>query len=290
MSFPQFPWLDEECGWRLPQLREEIDLFRFERYPSVNEVAAYIGGTNPEIFIEPFADGAKTTLALLLANRVQSGVLVASDPYIFEFWREAIETEDMIRKVAGFKISQDRVDEVVNHPDQDRALWALVKSQCSWRGRLDATGFLLANVARYWNGEWLVHQLRKVRSMAPRLRVIKGDGIEVIKEYREATVYAAPPLYSRRAPVLEKDEWYLYQRRLLDTLGRHEGPWMVDYDATSEFWWSAPMDGFDRIGGLWRVPRTITKFPYVHNAILVSNPDFAWERHKLLPERCRVMR
>lgn len=51
----------------------------------------------------------------------------------------------MIRKVAGFKISQARVEELVNHPDQDRALWALVESRCSWRGRLDATGFLLAN-------------------------------------------------------------------------------------------------------------------------------------------------
>lgn len=135
MSLPQTPWLDAEYGWMLPRLHERIEIFRFERYPSVNEVAAYIGGTNPEIFIEPFADSGETTLALLLANRIQSGVLVASDPYIFEFWRESIETEEMIRKVAGFEICQARVEDVVDHPDRDQAFWALVKSRCSWRGR-----------------------------------------------------------------------------------------------------------------------------------------------------------
>lgn len=80
MSPPQYPDLEAEYGWRLRILPTGISLLLFKSYPSIDEAVAYIGETNPEVFIEPFADSAETTLALLLANRVQSGVLVASDP------------------------------------------------------------------------------------------------------------------------------------------------------------------------------------------------------------------
>lgn len=129
----------------------------------------------------------------------------------------------------------------------------------------------------------------KVRSLAHRLRVIEGNGIEVLRKYPTATAYAAPLPYARQASQIEKDKWYLDQRILLDTLALREGPWILDYHASSDFWWSEPFDGFDRIGALWRVPLTLAKFPCSHNAILVSNPEFAWDRHKLLPQRFRVM-
>jgi hypothetical protein len=64
-----------------------------------------------------------------------------------------------------------KVEEVVNKPDQDPAFWTLVKSQCSWRGRLDPKAFLEWDVTKAWNRDGILASLTRVRSLSDRVEI-----------------------------------------------------------------------------------------------------------------------
>lgn len=159
----------------------------------LDEVGLYVGETYPSLFLECFAGASGTTLSLLLDDRVQRGILVVGDPYLAAFWREALKTDSLIHKAAKFNAIQATVEEVVNNPDRDPAFWTLVKSQCSWQGRLDRKAFLEWNVTKAWKREGILESLSKVRSLSNRLDVIEGQGVEVLESYGEATAFLQYP-------------------------------------------------------------------------------------------------
>lgn len=64
--------------------------------------------------------------------------------------------------------TEANVEEVVDNPDPDPAFWTLVKSQCSWQGRLDRKAFLEWNVSTAWNREGILEALSTVRSLSDR--------------------------------------------------------------------------------------------------------------------------
>ena len=71
------------------------------------------------MFLECFAYSAGTTLTMLLTKRVQRGMLVIGDSYLGAFWREALKTDNLIRKATEFKATEANVEEVVGNPDRD---------------------------------------------------------------------------------------------------------------------------------------------------------------------------
>ena len=98
-----------------------------------------------------------------------------------------------------FKATQENVEEVVSNPDRDPAFWTLVKSQCSWQGRLDRKAYLEWNVAEAWKRETILESLSNVRSLSDRLDVIEGQGMEILEPYGEATAFLHYPfgLYNK---------------------------------------------------------------------------------------------
>ena len=78
-----------------------------------------MGETYPALFLECFAYSAGTTLTMLLTKRVQRGMLVIEDSYLGAFWREALKTDNLIRKATEFKATEETVEEVVGNPDRD---------------------------------------------------------------------------------------------------------------------------------------------------------------------------
>jgi hypothetical protein len=78
-------------------------------YPwNLREVLMYVGDTQPGLIVECFAGAAGTTLTLLLNDRVQRGILVVGDEYLGAFWREALKTDQLIRKVGNSKPCWER--------------------------------------------------------------------------------------------------------------------------------------------------------------------------------------
>lgn len=245
----------------------------------LDEVGLYVGETYPSLFLECFAGASGTTLSLLLDDRVQRGILVVGDPYLAAFWREALKTDSLIHKAAKFNAIQATVEEVVNNPDRDPAFWTLVKSQCSWQGRLDRKAFLEWNVTKAWKREGILESLSKVRSLSNRLDVIEGQGVEVLESYDEATAFLQYPFspYDKWNEAL-RQKWYseLEQEKLFQTLASRKGRWILPHPSKSMSEWSEAK----QMGAAWMVCRKLSR-PWFRVPIFVSDRQFAADQNEL---------
>lgn len=165
----------------------------------LRHIIEYLGGSRPSLFIEPFAGGAGTTLTILINGLVDKDLLVERNRHVAAFWREAIETDDLIGKVASFEVTRESVLDVVAHPERDPAFWTFVKSHCSFGGNL--TGGLMKDVGSRWNTKRLVGILKQIRALSSRLKIIEEDALEVLEQYAsEPDAFAfVDPLISRPA-------------------------------------------------------------------------------------------
>ena len=244
----------------------------------LDEVLAYVGETYPSLFLECYAGAARTTLTLLLNDRVQRGMLVVGDPYLGAFWREGLKTDNLIRKAMKFNATQANVEEVVGDLDRDPAFWTLVKSQCSWQGRLDRKAYLEWNVAKAWKRETILESLSKVRSLSDRLDVIEGQGVEILEPYGEATAFLHYPfdLYDKWNEAL-REKWHSEQEqeKLFQILASRKGRWILRNPSKKMAEWSEAK----QLGAAWMVCRKLSR-PWVRESILVSDQQFAADQNE----------
>jgi hypothetical protein len=240
----------------------------------------YVGDTYPTLFLECYAGGARTTLTLLLNDRVQRGMLVVGDRYLGAFWREALKTDNLIHKVMKFKVKQKNVEQVVSNPDRDPAFWTLVKSRCSWRGRLDVKAFLEWDVTKAWEREAILESLSKLRSLSDRLDVIEGDGVNVLEPYGEATALLQYPLnqYDNWNERL-REKWYSEreQEKLLQILASRKGRWILPRPSEKMSTWYQAR----QVGAAWMVIGKMLPEKFLRYPILVSDRTFAVEQNEL---------
>jgi hypothetical protein len=238
----------------------------------------YVGETYPSLFLECYARAAGTTLTLLLNDRVQRAVLVVGDHYLEAFWREALKTDNLIRKATKFSAKQASVEEVVSNPDRDPAFWTLVKSQCSWQGRLDHTAFLEWNVTKAWKRERILESLSAVRSLSDRLDVIEGQGVEVLEPYGEATAFLQYPFNPNdKWNEVLREKWHSEQEqeKLFQILASRKGRWILPHPSEKMSEWSEAR----QMGAEWMVCRKLSR-PWFRQSILVSDRQFATDQNE----------
>jgi len=252
---------------------------RCDYHWGLDEVVFYVGETSPSLFLECFAGSAGTTLTLLLNDCVQRGILVVGDSYLGAFWREGLKTDNLIRKAMNFNANKMNVQEVVNNPDRDPAFWTLVKSQCSWRGRLDHKAFLEWNVTKAWNRERILESLSTVRSLSDRLDVIEGQDVQALEPYGDATALLQYPFdpYDNWNKAL-REKWYSEEEQdsLFQILASRKGPWILPSPSEKMSEWSKAR----QIGEAWMVRRKLSR-PWLRESILVSDRQFAAGQNEL---------
>lgn len=245
----------------------------------VREVVAFVRETYPALFLECFAYSAGTTLTMLLTKRVQRGMLVIGDSYLGAFWREALKTDNLIRKATEFKATEANVEEVVGNPDRDPAFWTLIKSQCSWQGRLDRKAFLEWNVSKAWNREGILEALSTVRSLSDRLDIIEGRSVEILEQYADATAFLQYPLtvYDKWDETL-REKWHSQQEqeRLFQILASRKGPWILPRASKKMCEWSQTK----RVGAAWMVVRKMSSPQFLREPVLVSDLLFAADQNE----------
>jgi hypothetical protein len=244
----------------------------------LREVLAYVGETYPSLVLECYAGAAGTTLNLLLNGRVQRGMLVVGDPYLGAFWREALKTDNLIRKARKFKAKEANVQEVVGNPDRDPAFWTLVKSQCSWEGRLDRKAFLLWDVVKAWKRETILESLSRVRSLSDRLDVIEGQVVEILERYGEGTAFLHYPFgwYDKWNEAL-REKWHSEQEqeKLFQILASRKGRWILPFPTKQMAEWSEAK----QIGAAWMAYRKLSPLG-LRGSILVSDRQFAVDQNE----------
>jgi hypothetical protein len=152
------------------------------------------------------------------------------DPYLYAFWREALKTDSLIRKVREFQPSEANIEDVVENPDRDPAFWTLVKSRCSLYGRLDHEAFVEWDVDRYWKQEAIIKNLSVIRSLSERMEVTEGQGVEVLEAYDRASVLLHYPFDSDdKWNETLREKWYSEQeqQKLFQILASRKGRWIL---------------------------------------------------------------
>ena len=245
----------------------------------LDEVLFYVGEASPSLFLEFYAGAAGITLTLLLNDYVRRAILVVADPYLGAFWREALKTDNLIQKAMNFNSNQANVEELVNDPDRDPAFWTLVKSQCSWQGRLDRKAFLEWNVTKAWKRDGILESLYTVRSLSDRLDVVEGQDAQVLEPYGEATALIQYPfdLHDRWNEAL-REKWYSEeeQDKLFQILASRKGRWILPEPSEKMSEWSKVR----QIGEAWMVCRKLSR-PFLRKSILVSDRRFAAKQNEL---------
>lgn len=268
-----------DCEMKTTALTEIDGPLRCDQAWHFSEVLEYVGETCPSLFLECYAYAAETTLNLLLNDRVQRGILVTGDPYLGAFWREALKTDNLIRNAMKFNATQANVEAVVGDPDRDPAFWTLVKSQCSWQGRLGPKAFLEWNVTKAWKRERILESLSKVRSLSERLDVIEAQDVGVLERFGEATAFLQFPLtiYDNWDETL-REKWHSEQEqeKLFQIIASRKGRWILPQPSKKMCEWSETR----QVGASWMVVRKMSRPEFFRQPVLVSDALFASEQNE----------
>ena len=151
-----------------------------------------------EVWLEPFAGGAGAALALLDQDVIDEAWLIEANPAVAAWWwtildspdRFAARVEATTPTLDGFYRARERVADLMGSHRRSDDPWedawaAFTLNRCSF------SGLIVPNVGplggkgqagRYrvgsrWNGRALAERVRRVGSLAGRVRLIEGDAL-----------------------------------------------------------------------------------------------------------------
>lgn len=192
-------------------------------YPHQN-----LGARYPGIFIEPFAGGAGTSITIV-NGLSHGGILVERDPHVAAFWRDAIESYETSKKVAGFLEMRKKAGQPVNNLEQDPAFWAYINSH-NPLGR-DLTESLPGHLTAHHEMENLIELLKQIGVVFGQIRVLEGDALEILNHHPEnamaAAVVSTPYVESGR---FRYKSWWGEPSIMVDILAGWKGRWHYSYD------------------------------------------------------------
>jgi hypothetical protein len=117
--------------------------------------------------------------------------------------------------------------------DEKSAFRYLVQSRCSNRGKFD--GGLRTVIDSRWCRDLVVENIRRVFALRKRVTVVKGDGLEVMRQYADDPNVGcfADPMYT--ADVTSKGHTvYRYHslnhQKLFSILASWRGSWLMTQD------------------------------------------------------------
>jgi site-specific DNA-methyltransferase (adenine-specific) len=199
----------------------------------VKHAAKYFRAHPCQRLIEPFSGSGVVGLSLLHAGIIDRLVLVEKDERIVCLLRGLLNDPGLADRYAAFKCIRANVERLLR--DEKSAFRYLVESRCRNRGKFD--GGLRTVVDARWCADLVVENIRRVYAMRDRIKVIKGDGLEVIGQYvHDPNVGCfADPTYT--ADVKSKGHTlYRYHKlnhqKLFSILASWHGPWLLTEDNT----------------------------------------------------------
>ena len=202
----------------------------------------------PSVYVEPYAGGAGTALALLVSGQVERIAINDLDPAVFAFWNAVVTQPDEFTELLNsVELSVDeweRQREVYltsardNHLPLGFATFYLNRTNRSGIlnggpiGGKDQTGNYKID-ARF-NRESLAERIRLIALHADRIAVTNEDGLRVIERYSDcddAFIYADPPYIEKAVSLYRNAFQDSNHRDLADCLkGVQRANWILTYD------------------------------------------------------------
>lgn len=196
------------------------------------------------VAVEPFCGGATVGLSLLSNGLADYLVLAEKDERVHSFWNRVLTDPAFADKIRDFECTDENVEDVAAHPNDDLAFWVLIKNRCAFGGMLDA-GLLrkglkdragaYMGVRSKWNPIELERRVRSVYEMRNRIELLT-DAFDALEKYPEAFAFIDPPYTasSKSAGHGLYRESELNHDRLFDILAARSGHWVATYDDCPE--------------------------------------------------------
>lgn len=200
----------------------------------------------PSEFIEPFAGGAITSLTIADLRLADHVTMVEKDAQVAAVWRTILgsEAEWLANEIMSFNVTKENVEARLSQAasgDRELAFRTILKNRTFHGGILAPGSSVLKNgengkgILSRWYPQTLKNRILKVASMADRITIIEGDGIEIIKNnaHREDVVFFIDPPYTA-AGKKAGSRLYLHSeldhKELFDATSQVCGDFLMTYD------------------------------------------------------------
>lgn len=205
----------------------------------------------PQHFIEPFAGGAIVGLTAAFENLADLVVLVERDEQVAAVWRTVLRkggAEWLANRIVSFDLTPESVKRLLSSRTftvQEKAFKTIVKNRINHGGILAPGAGALRNgengkgIQSRWYPATLKRRILEIGQIRDRIRFVKGDGFEVIREYADTpnTLFFIDPPYTASS---KKAGARLYKYHKVDheelfRLARSvKGDFLMTYDDAEE--------------------------------------------------------
>ncbi len=206
----------------------------------------------PAKFIEPFAGGAIVGLTVAFEQLANQVVLVERDEQVAAVWRTIINTKDgaewLADQIMRFDLTVESARVLLSSPARslkERAFQTIVQNRISHGGILAPGAGALKHgengkgVLSRWYPETLQKRILDIAHIKDRIKFVRGDGFDVIRENARNTnaVFFIDPPYTAST---KKAGTRLYKYHQVDheelfrLADRIKGDFLMTYDDAEE--------------------------------------------------------
>src|SRR3989339_133006 len=203
-------------------------------------------------YIEPYAGGAGSALALLLTGKVGSIIINDYDVAIYSFWKAIIDhPADFISKIRNTPITIEewrKQKEIYNNKDKRKSF--NLGFATFYLNRTNRSGVLNAGpigglsqsgawtLAVRYDKEKMINKIKLISDFKNKIKVTNKDGLSILKKYCDKAnvfFYIDPPYYKKGALLYLNSFTHDKHLELSEFLnGNDKAKWILSYDDVPE--------------------------------------------------------
>lgn len=205
-------------------------------------------GLTSSTYIEPYAGGAGSALALLVSGQVARILINDLDPAVYAFWRSLVDhPQEFTRRLRSVDLTVDEWEKQrVTYDTADRGDHLELGFATFFLNRTNRSGVLNGGpiggkdqtgnykIDARFNREALAERVRLIALHADRITVLNKDGREVIRDHADrddSFIYADPPYFEKAGSLYMNAFEDADHRQLADCLNSVErARWVLTYD------------------------------------------------------------
>jgi len=206
----------------------------------------------PIQFVEPFAGGAIVGLTVVFEKYADKVILVEKDEQVASVWRTIINerggAEWLANQIAEFQLTPESAKELLSKKTsrvREKAFQTIVQNRISHGGILAPGAGSIRNgengkgILSRWYPTTLKRRILDIACIRKTIRFIQGDGIEIIRKYKDvinAAFFIDPPYTAST----KKAGTRLYKYHQLDhemlfyEVSQVKGDFLMTYDDADE--------------------------------------------------------
>ena len=208
--------------------------------------------TKPKKLIEPFAGGAIVGLTAAFEQMADQIILVECDEQVAAVWQTILDTkggaEWLANRITAFDLTSESADALLSsspHSTKEKAFQTIVQNRISHGGILAPGAGKIKHgengkgILSRWYPQTLSKRILDIAKIKDRIRFIRGDGFEVMRDYAADThaVFFVDPPYTAST---KKAGTRLYRYHQVDheelfrLAEKIKGDFLMTYDTAEE--------------------------------------------------------